>query len=256
MRLYTSSGTFSPETNTLFGSMVGGGAGGGPRRAGNSNGCGGGGAGESCSGKEIMLSNLDDVPVTIGDGGDGGVFVPPPYFGSNGTATTFGSYLSVQGGYGGDGAGVIGIPSTVGKGGGCGAPALTGEGGEENGVPANKGHKETNRFFGGSSGAGCIPNFTFDLPGADCGPYKGGICAPHGVADNTLSGGGGGATEFGNGGQGGTGIGGTHSGNSPPSNAKGAGGGGSSGATPDNTNISAIGGPGRSGRALFWWIHP
>ena len=101
--IFTSSGTFIPQRIGIHRlRMCGGGGGGGGVKIGDTTGgCGGGGGGGS--GQEadayINITSLAPIPITIGAGGSGGANTT----GSNGGNTSFGSYATVAGGYGGAG---------------------------------------------------------------------------------------------------------------------------------------------------------
>lgn len=241
---FTSTGTYTADTSLVLVTMVPGGGGGGPGRSTHGSGSGGGGAGEQCVRRPVKLTIGEMVTVTIGAAGNGGTFDSGN--GGNGTDSSFGTYVVVRAGLGGQGCENINA-FDVGSGGGCSGGVI---GGTPNDIPAVEGTGETNRHFGGASGAGSVISaMLLYMPGANCGPNAGG--APGFNGSQSRGGAGGGAGLYGPGGDGGAGSnslgpsGYGINGHQPPAGSYGAGGGGSSGGI-----ASRIGGVGRDGYCL------
>lgn len=248
---FTIDGTFVVPAGitSVFVTMTAAGGGGGPGRSTHFGGGGGGGAGEYCVHREVLVIPTSFISVVIGVGGGGGIF-NVTFYGTNGGASLFGSYIRCEGGYGGQGADVIGLGSP-GKGGGCAGGYI---GMVPNGIAAVQGGIEGSCFFGGASGAGCPISVVPYLHGAPCGPYLGGIQYPPfdgPFGPNTMIGGaGGGASMFGPGGDGGNSNGGQ--GYDAPTTSYGAGGGGASSGNPSAQ--PRIGGTGANGFCLVEWV--
>lgn len=234
IKTFTSSGEFTvPEgvgAIDIFG--VGGGAGGGS--GGNSrygNGSGGGG-GYTVTVKDVKVTPGQKIPVTIGNGGEAGIYNGSGNNGGAGGNTVVGNYLTAKGGGPGQGRNGSGNEGGSGGSGGGGgsyyAPGVTlcggGNGGSNGGAgassqgnvvyPGGNGQGRTTRAFGESNGtlyAGGGGGGGADYSGS--GGSGGGGAGTNWNASgsggngntNTGSGGGGGCSWY-NGGAGGSGI--------------------------------------------------
>lgn len=142
-----------------YGAGGGGGGSNGARQ--NENGCpGSGGNGGRIEMKAIKLESTDAIPVTIGTAGKGG---EPNKNGTAGGSTSFGSYLTAEGGAGGKyndqpddapnkGGGVT-IGSYNGAGGGGGGGYLPGE--RIFGGAGGSANNSDSSIFAGSGSGGC-----------------------------------------------------------------------------------------------------
>ena len=93
--IYTTSGYFqAPVSGIYLVTGIGGGAGGGGKSSGGS-GAGGGGAGAAAFNFAIYLFAGQYVPITVGNAGQAGGTAAN---GTSGSATSFGSYLTLGGG--------------------------------------------------------------------------------------------------------------------------------------------------------------
>lgn len=104
-QLFTSSGTWTPPSTVSTACplavrvvLVGGGGGGGAKGS-NYNWGYGGGSGFVIAG-ELSITSTAGVAVTVGSGGSGAAS-ESGYYGTNGTASTFGAYLTASGGWAG-----------------------------------------------------------------------------------------------------------------------------------------------------------
>lgn len=180
--VFTSSGTWTKGAGTNYikvrGVGGGGGGGGGRTSAGSDNGAGGGAGGYSEA--FINTSGVSTVSVTVGTGGSGGAANTA---GTTGNATTFGAYITCNGGSGGEtpssgsfnggngGTATGGDLNVTGGGGGCGSTANRSAGSGIGGSSAFGGggaamgadQSGTNGRSGnayGSGGSGGVGNFS------------------------------------------------------------------------------------------------
>jgi hypothetical protein len=263
-QVFTTNGTITVPAGVNFYDVtaIGAGGGGGAGEGLNTGaGGGGGGAGASIR-RRVTVTPLSTYAVTIGVGGNGGTVGVAA---TDGTATTFGSLVSANGGIHGLVGG--GVTSGIGGLGGAGATGtLVGTGvGQTTAFSAGLASALINgsgaALAGGNGGAGgiggyCEVSTVAQFAGANGGYAESatggaGGAYPDGIALHSPryaggSGGGGGASAFGNGGAGGKEA---TSGVSAGATAYGAGGGGGGGgATP------GVGGSGANGYLIVEWI--
>ncbi|WP_249415187.1 carbohydrate kinase [Citrobacter sp. RHBSTW-00903] len=119
MQIIKTSGTYTKTPGAMFADVIaigGGGGGGWATSTGNYNAAGGGGGGGGMARGLFNLSAISTVLVTIGAGGNGGI-ASKMTNGTQGGATTFGSYLSASGGQPGNGCTASGSSASCGMGG-------------------------------------------------------------------------------------------------------------------------------------------
>lgn len=218
---FSSGGTFTvPSQVTLVWVTAWGGGGGGGGGCQATAGASGGGGGEIVYRYPVTVTGGQNITVTIGSGGSGGAYQTATCLissGTNGSDTTFGSYVTAKGGIAGYGSG--------GAGGGVGG----GDGGTE-GVNGSRGIYSA-YTMGGAGGGGGSDSSGNASDGGPSPMYAGGI-----TTHNVRRGGGGGG--------GFKGVGGNES-TSAAANTGAGGGGGSSGAS---------GGNGGSGGVIVEWV--
>ena len=223
------------NVNRLWVTIIGGGGGGAAGGSTLVGGGGGGGAGETYYRKLINVTPLENISVTIGNGGIGGQSIGNN--GSNGTSSSFGAYLTAL--YGKKGNIGVGV-GVGGNGGNGGGGTLGGNGGGNNSDPTNGNDgiflsQEYIDGGGGGGGTGYQNNASKGI-GGNCGKNSGGS-----ITVALYCGGGGGAGFRGNGGNG--------AGSSAGSASENSGGGGGGG----KGNNGCIGGNGGSGYCLVEW---
>lgn len=271
-QLITTSGNFTvPDgVTSIFVTISGGGGGGGPSNSAYEGSGSGGGSGEYTQRFPLKVTPSQVIAVTLGAGGaacdmNDGTNIPPygKIRGFDGGDSTFGSYITVQGGFGG--AAAYSVPSNhyYGRGGGINGGELpTNPGG-----PGVVGRAESNRYYGGSSGHGQIgpvppasQPWVADGYGAACNGWSGGLEGQvgtiHPFGFDYRGGPGGGASCFGPGGDGGagpTGLGAGDCTNAPPAPATSYGAGGGAAGSRWTTQ-SPKSGAGVKGACLVEWI--
>lgn len=239
--------------------VYGGGGGGQPGKNGSG---GNGGNGGEMKKETFQISAGENIPVTIGNGGNSS---------GNGEATSFGSYITAQGGADGHSY------STGGGSGGGGGGGLYGKDGSMFGGGGGGGGKQTNggnggEFGGGGGGGGGFYNGgvggSGGVNGGNGGNGGNGSNATNGAngtntvgmgldfegigsggshGDGTGSGGGGGGGYGGNGGNGGRNIGGGGDGSTGSGGGGGGGYGGNGGNGGDTKKSRPAGGGGGGG---------
>ena len=109
---YDADGTFTPSTDTVFVTAIGGGAAGAARATDQQGGWGGGGSGQYVINYVVSVAIGVPIAVTVGDGGVADTASTGVNgFGNPGGDTIFGSYLTVKGG-----DGVFGVSGSLGGG--------------------------------------------------------------------------------------------------------------------------------------------
>lgn len=276
-QLITASGTWTPPagvTSILVTGTAGGGGGGScpdPSISFPTTGAGGGGAGEYCVRVPLLVVPEVAIAVTIGAAG-----APVAYTrGTQGGTSSFGTQISLIGGWGGS-DGASNYPHTGASAGSGGDGGAGGGGNHTTGQPGGLGGQgavdiearhggvgrpSLSEFYGGSAGGGGHSNAnSLDSGhGGSCNGYLGGVGSLKVLylGSNYGAGGGGGASFFGPGGAGGFMVSGnsvSSAGYPAPAGSYGAAGGGAPGwftATP-----RPLGGAGRNGAFLVQWMEP